>query len=517
VTGDRATNLTARTASGLSWSYLATALLVMANLVWTATISRLLGPVAFGLMALANLVVLFANFFARLGIASALVQKAELSTEEIRAACTIGLVVGLACTALVWVAAPLFAGLFQAPDLVPVLRAMSVSFVFMGWSMTGLGLLRRELRFRTLSIIAVGSYVLGYLVVGLGLALIGAGIWSLVAASLAAMAIQAVWQYAVVRHPVRPVRGLAPYRTISGYGAKLSGAHLLDYVGGNLDTFTVARVASTASLGIYSRAYYMVFQPLGNYLAQALTSVLFSSLSRIQEDKARLARAFVAVVSVGSLVLASVGAGMAVAAPELVGAVLGPQWGPAAGLVPWFALAGASHVASQLSQSVAEARAELNRSLAVQGLYVATLGGLLGTALLFRSRGVWVFAAAVAAAELLRHLGYLRLARRVLGLPAAQLWRANAPAAFTAAMVALAVAGTRYLLAGHLPVVLTLAAEMAAAAVALALCVRLGPLPTIRRELWRRLSQAGALGAEGGLRWRLAPLALGTQGPEASP
>jgi lipopolysaccharide exporter len=61
--------LTARAASGLRWSYLGYGALMAANIAYTATISRLLDPVAFGLMALAQLVVLFAQFFVRMGLA----------------------------------------------------------------------------------------------------------------------------------------------------------------------------------------------------------------------------------------------------------------------------------------------------------------------------------------------------------------------------------------------------------------------------------------------------------------
>ena len=127
-------NLTAHTASGLSWFYLSTMALMVANLTYTATVSRLLAPVAFGLMAVANLVVLFIGYFARMGLASALVQKSDLSEEEIRAASTAGIAVGLACLVLVWILAPAVAGWFRAPGLPPVLRGLSVSFVFMGFS-----------------------------------------------------------------------------------------------------------------------------------------------------------------------------------------------------------------------------------------------------------------------------------------------------------------------------------------------------------------------------------------------
>jgi lipopolysaccharide exporter len=503
------TNLTAQTASGLRWSYLSTMALMVANLGYTATVSRLLDPVAFGLMAMANLVVLFAQYFARMGLASALVQKPDLSEEEIRAASTAGIAVGLACMGVIWLLAPAVADVFRAPDLAPILRALGVSFVFMGWSMTGLGLLRRQLRFRTLSVISVGCYVFGYLVVGVGLALLGAGVWSLVAASVASTAAQAVWQYAILRHPLRPVLRWEPYRAVCGYGARLSGAYLLDYVGGNLDTFTATRIASTAIVGQYTRAYYLVFQPLGNYLAQALTNVLFSTLSRIQEDLVRLRRAYFSVLSLGNLLLFPVCAGIAVTAHELVLVVLGPQWNLAVGLVPWFALAGGCHVVSQLTQLLADARAELNRSLVVQTAYIVALALLLLLALPFRSRGVWVVAAAVAAAEVLRYVGYLTLARRVLGMPSTRLLQAHVPAALASLGVMLAIAATRWALAGHVPTLVVLGAEIGAGAVALALCIRLCPLPVIRSEFWMRLTAAGVLRKAGGARWRLASLVLG--------
>jgi lipopolysaccharide exporter len=507
------TNLTAQTASGLSWFYLSTMTFIVANLAYTATVSRLLAPAAFGLMAVAQLVVLFIQFFARMGLGSALVQKPDLSDEEIRAASTAGIVVGLACLVLVWILAPAVAALFRAPGLPPVLRGLSVSFVFMGWSMTGLGLLRRQLRFRTLSIISAGTYVFAYLVVGVGAALLGAGVWSLVAASVVHTAALAVCQYAVLRHPLPPVLRWQPYQAVCGYGARVAGAGLLDYGGSNLDTLTVSRVASTAVLGQYTRAYYLVFQPLTNYLAQALTNVLFSTLSRIQQDLGRLSRGFFSVLSLGNLMLFPVCAGIAVAAHELVLVVLGRQWGLAVGLVPWFALAGACHVVSQLTQLLADARAELNRSLVVQTAYIVALALLLLMVLPFRSGGVWVIAAAVAAAELLRYVGYLALTRRVLGMPRAQVWQAHVPALFASAGVALAVAATRWALTDYVRPLVVLGAEAGAGGLAFALCIRFCPLPTVRSELWMRLTAAGVVGAAGGRRWRLASLVLGPPDP----
>jgi len=204
---------------------------------------------------------------------------------------------------------------------------------------------------------------------------------------------------------------------------------------------------------------------------------------------------------------------MAVAARELVLVVLGPQWSVAATTVPWFALAAGSGVMSAISQTVAEARADLYRSLGVQAAYIAALAAFLAIAVGHRSRGIWVFAVAVAAAELLRHVGYLHLMRRVVGLTMTEVWASYAPAAFASAGVALAVAAVRAALVPHAPTLVTFAAELAAGALALSACIRFCPLPSTRRELRTRVTAAGILGDAGSVRWRLAPLVLGQPRP----
>src|SRR5262249_23633051 len=162
------------------------------------TISRLLAPVAFGLLAMANVVVLFAQYFARMGLASALIQKPDLSDDDVRASSTAGIAIGMVCMAVIWVSAPALGVLFGTSALPPLLRGLAVSFVFMGWVQTSSGLLRRQLRFRALSLVAVVTYVFAYLVVGVGLALLGAGLWSLVAASVSSTALQSILQYALL-------------------------------------------------------------------------------------------------------------------------------------------------------------------------------------------------------------------------------------------------------------------------------------------------------------------------------
>src|SRR3712207_3088025 len=72
-------------------------------------LARLLAPDDFGIAALASVVVGLAALLLDLGIGSAVIQRRELSERHIRAAFTLGMALGTAVMALLWVLAPAIA------------------------------------------------------------------------------------------------------------------------------------------------------------------------------------------------------------------------------------------------------------------------------------------------------------------------------------------------------------------------------------------------------------------------
>ena len=90
---------------------------------------------------------------------------------------------GLLVAAVIWLAAPLIARFFRMEGLTPVVRALGLVFPITGIATVPESLLQRDLRFRLLANRDVAAYGLGYGVVGVGLALLGWGVWSLVPCS----------------------------------------------------------------------------------------------------------------------------------------------------------------------------------------------------------------------------------------------------------------------------------------------------------------------------------------------
>jgi O-antigen/teichoic acid export membrane protein len=239
----------------------------------------------------------------------------------------------------------------------------------------------------------------------------------------------------------------------------------------------------------------------------ALTNVLFPGLSRIQSDPARVKRAYLAVLALAGLVLFPICAGMGIAAQEIVRVVLGPQWDLAAGLVPWFALAIVLSLMSRFAELTCEAIAELNKTAALQGAYLVLLAGLLFAV---RNGELWMFAAALAAGEFVRHVSYQILMSRLLGLQIREYWQVYGPALFTAAVVAVAIyAGRSAATTLNIGVLAALTVEVVVGAVGLLIGIRLNPVRSIKRLLRVRIDAATGSRRMRGLPGVVEWLALG--------
>ena len=163
-------NLTSKTLHGLKWSYIGTIVNSVLQIGFTAIMARLLEPAAFGLIAMAGVILRFGSYFAQMGVGSALIQKKEVSEEDIRAAFTSAIFLGILFLVLVWFCAPLAIHIFDNEKVITIIRVMALSFVITGLTTTAMSLLRRNLEFRSIAITEIISYVLGYSVIGVSLA-----------------------------------------------------------------------------------------------------------------------------------------------------------------------------------------------------------------------------------------------------------------------------------------------------------------------------------------------------------
>jgi PST family polysaccharide transporter len=346
-------SLTKTTGKALQWNYLGMLTKVVLAFGINTLLTRLLGPKPFGELAVAMIVFGFGSLLSNVGLTSALIQKETMDEADIRFCFTCQMGIGIMMTGILYATAPLWARFFHEHEIVHLLRVFSMLFVIQAFGTTPAALLNRKQDARSVQLISIVAYVISYLGVGVPMALLGKGVWSLVAAWLSQAFLNSVLSYAKTRHSLKPL--LHPdHAPLLTFGIRILGANICSWGISNLDNTVVGRVAGPISLGFYSRAFALA--STADSVTSGLLQVLLPAFSRVQGDREKLRRIYSSVFGLILLVLLPLFAAIAATADVVVLGLYGPKWAPAIPYVRPIALAMAINAAMALSGPLLAAR-----------------------------------------------------------------------------------------------------------------------------------------------------------------
>jgi lipopolysaccharide exporter len=404
--------------SGLGWSAGATVVSAVCQFAFMAVLARLLDPVSFGLMAMATIVLRFASFFAQVGFSQALIQKPKVEAEDTTAALVMALVISSGLYAAMVLAAPLFAAAFQAPELAALIGVLGLSLVLSVMGSLPLALLRRQARFKRVNAIEVASFVLGYGAVGIGCAMRGMGVWSLVAATLSQQALCILFGFVSVKYPLTWPLRRDSFKRLWVAGSKYSLIGFLEFLYANIETLYIGRVLGKFQLGLFNRAITLTNLPVEMGVG-AVNKVLFPALASMQSDRLRMADGFQILLLGIGLFSTALACGIAAAAPDVVALLLGAKWVDITPLVSVVAFAVPPMFMFVACGVTLDSLAALNAKLRLQaGMLAVKLILVLALA----HWGLIGIAAAVVVAEAIRLAWGVRLVSRLLGIAASQMW-----------------------------------------------------------------------------------------------
>lgn len=330
-------SLTARSLAAAKWSYLGNGVRVFFQFFIGLVLARLLGPEAFGVVAIALLMVVFGKLVSDFGISAALIQRTDITEQDIGFAFTVQVFIGAFLSISGILAAEHIADFFQYPSATQVIQAMAALFLIQAIGQTTTAVLNRSLKFKLVQSLIIYSYLIAYVLIGIPLAYLGFGAWSLVAAQLvqAIAYTSALFIFAGAR--IRPA--LRP--TNSGllkFGSKVTGANLTSWCVSNLDSIVIGRALGVDNLGVYNRAMTLVAYPMGMIIT-SMQSVLFASCSRAQHDMQKVKKAYLGATAIIAYICLPLFVTIAVVPDTVVMGLYGSKWSAAVPLISPLALA----------------------------------------------------------------------------------------------------------------------------------------------------------------------------------
>ncbi|MDT4330079.1 lipopolysaccharide biosynthesis protein [Methylomonas sp. MED-D] len=311
--------------NSVKWNYLGVVIKGVSQLAVLGVMARLLTPEEFGLMALALVAVKFGGYFSDFGLSAAIQQKDEIDDADIQSSFWFSLVTGVVfCAVTVWLAEPLSV-FFESPKLVPVIQLMAFNFVLIGAAATSTGLIKRRMQFKYLSILETVNYLISNGLIGIVLAYLGYGVYSLAIANLSQSLILLIACYFKTKHTLRINLRMSAYKHILTFGGGYSVASFMTFVGSNIDHILVGKFFESAELGLWNRSRNIISLPAYNLLV-SITRVLLPAYSRYQQQPDLFAQLYLKSLTMTGFFLIPVGAGMYAAAPQLVDVLLGANW-----------------------------------------------------------------------------------------------------------------------------------------------------------------------------------------------
>ena len=455
--GAQEMSLSARTLSGLGWSYLATFVKAILSLLVLVILARLLEPVDFGLLAIAWIFILLGLRVGQAFVGPAMIQRSELTGRHIQVGFTLSVIIGVAVAALNWLVAPFIGEFFNEAEAAQVLKLLSVIFVINGIGSVPTHLLRRDLRFRELMVADVLAYSIGYVLTAVTLAFQGYGVWALVWGEIMHRVIHTIMVIRCTHIRLYPRWARREATELLSTGAGFSLARFFEFIARQGGHFVIGRWLGAASLGFFTRADKLILLPR-NYVSQSLFQVLFPAMAQRQQGTDRLATVYLHGTEILSLVALPVGVFLYICAPEIVSVILGGQWGPVVVLLQILAIAVLFQMCDILNVAAIGAVGAVYRQAWRHGIHAfLVVGGAW-----FASRwGLESVVIAIVGAQVVAYLLLTQLTVSLLELHRLPLLRCCLPALWAGACVAVTLWLTAsQLRAMHLPPVLSLFIEV---------------------------------------------------------
>lgn len=327
-------------------------------------LARILSPEEIGVYSVAAFLMAVLHAFRDFGVPQYLIQERELTTEKIRAAMGVMIILALAVALVLFLSSWAIADFYGNPEIRKILWVMAGSFAISPFGSLLHGIFRREMELKKVFFIRIVSTVC-HVSVAIGFAMKGFG-----ALSLAWANFFGILSIGMAANLVRP-KGL-PWlptfrniRKILSYGSVASLGNAANTAGGNLPDLLVGKMMDMASVGYLSRANGLV-QLFARFLTDALLPLILPYFSHLRRQGNDLAEHYCMSVSYLTAFAWPFFATMMLLAFPVVRTLYGPQWDASVPLVELLCLVGAIASVSMFSGQVMVANGQVRNATVAQ-------------------------------------------------------------------------------------------------------------------------------------------------------
>ena len=296
----------------------------------------MLSPEEYGLIGIVTIFTTILLGFVDCGFGNALIRKQDANDDDYNTMFIVNMGMSVLMYALLFLGAPFISDFFDRPQLVSLIRVTGLLLIIQAFSIVHNTILTKRIDFKTKTKASVISAVSSG-IVGIGMALTGFGVWSLVGQQVFRQIVYSLclWFFNCWWPSFR--FSINSLRYMWGFGWKLMVSGFIDRLWTQLYQVVVGKFYNPAMLGQYTRAeqYSSIFS---SNISSIVQRVSYPVLSTVQDDKERMINGYRRIIKTTMFITAVIMISMAAVAEPLIYCLIGPQWHVAATFLPLICL-----------------------------------------------------------------------------------------------------------------------------------------------------------------------------------
>ncbi len=319
--------------SGVKWTFIQQVGVQGIGFVISIILARLLSPKEFGLIAMITVFIGIGNTLLNAGMGSSLIRskEEELDEADYSTVFYFNLIMSIIIYGIIFIAAPYIALFYKQPLLTSLVRWLALVLIINAFVLIQQTRLTKLMDFKTQAKVAIPSLLIGG-GIGLSMAYLGYGVWSLIAFNLAKSFFNALFLWVQSKWKPLWIFHREKFKKHFHFGYKLTLSGLLDTIYNNAYNIVIGKFFLPAQVGFYQRAKTLTMYPVGT-ISAIMGKVTYPLFSKIQNDNSRLKSVYKKILQMNIFVLAPILTTAGVLAKPLFRFLLTEKWLAA---VPYF-------------------------------------------------------------------------------------------------------------------------------------------------------------------------------------
>lgn len=289
-------------------------------------LARILAPEHYGALSMMVIFTSLATVFIEGGLNTALIQNKDVTEEDYSSIFWVSLTMAALMYGVIFLATPAIAEFYHMPEIVWPLRVLALMLLPGALNSVQLAKISRKMDFQKIFYSNVGGILIAG-AVGIIIAMLGGGLWALVAQRLVNTVVACIVMFVTVKWRPRFVFNIQRVKVLFGFGWKLLISRLLNTLYADLNSLVIGRKYDSGTLGYYNRGKQFP-QFIINAVNGTVQSVMLPAMSAEQDNVKRVKNMMRTSMSMSAYIIFPTMAGLAAVATPLVRLLLTDKWLP---------------------------------------------------------------------------------------------------------------------------------------------------------------------------------------------